>query len=335
MKKRFAHSRRIHGRELLVIPQHGELLDTRWAKWLVDNQFDTLLHFAYELIRGDTTAVLHYDVKGLVSLKSYVRKQTLDEVGYVRLLTSVQDVLDTCASGRIPTELIIFDPSYVFVDNQAQPRYVVTPLDNLPFDVGNSPLAMLKLLGNARRLTFSSPSVETISSRLNAFVLNQNHVFSANAFRTFLRDQCGVGQLRRSARRDAFVQPEGTARKLGDTSVRLWSPVDGRSTPGARATHDTYQLERLSNGETYPLSAQKRFGVGRGSQNEIQLTGNPKLSRKHVVLSCMGDSVYLVDLGSANGTWVRGQRLSAQSRVTVPIGDRFSLANEEFIVRRY
>ena len=334
MKKRFALSRQTHGRELLVIAQHDESLNTRRAKWLSENTDRLWLRFGYEITRHGDGATLHYDVRGLVSLKSFVRRHVLDEIAFTRLLVGVQKVLEACGAQRMPTELVLFDPAFVFVDNQALPYFVLTPLDNVPFTVGNSPLSMLNLLGNPRKLSFTSPAAEMISAKLETFVLNQNNVFSANDFRTFMHDQCGIAGTQRQDTRNPVPIYTGTLGKSGETELRMWSGVgDQWQKPAFSVGSRRCMLERLRTGETYPLASGVQLGIGRGSKNAIQLTGNPKLSRNHVVIYCSGNTVSITDLGSANGTWINGRRLNPNVRVSISLGQRFSLANEELVIR--
>lgn len=337
MKKRFAFKRYFEGRELLITAQRGEDLDTRRAKWLAEAHDVHLLRFGYDEARG--VAVLHYDVGGLVSLKTFLKRSILDDATFVRLMVSVQAVLDLCSAYHIPTELILFDPQDVFVDSDVQPRFAVTPLDNVSFTLANSPLTMLRALGNPRRLSFASPSTEMLSSMLESFVLNQNNVFSANAFRAFLRNQCGIEGGGGAAARRTPVRTVHTSgddsRVVNTTELRMWDGVGGwkrtdeeHKTPQIRCV-----LERISTGETYPIAPNSRINVGRGSRNEVQVIGNPKLSRAHAILVLGNDSLTLVDLESANGTWVNGRRLRPNVQVRIPVGQRFSLANEDFVVK--
>ena len=252
------------------------------------------------------------------------------------MLLSVRDVLDTCNDHGVPTELIVFDPSYVFVDGQAQPRFVVTPLDNVPYTLGNSPLTMLGLLGTPRRLKFDSPKPEMLSAKLEAFVLNQNNVFSMNAFRTFLREQCDERSDRGGDFRDDNSEDSGVKVVEEDHKSRVWSGLDERGNvmPTPNANRPSYVLVRISDGASFRILEGQSTAIGRGSKNTIQLTGNQKLSRSHVVLRCMGNEVVLMDLNSANGTWVRGTRLGPKAQVIIPLNQVFSLANEDFVVRR-
>lgn len=48
--------------------------------------------------------------------------------------------------------------------------------------------------------------------------------------------------------------------------------------------------------------------IGRGSDCDVRLD-DPMASRRHCRLERLGEEVFLVDLGSANGTWIEGQQI--------------------------
>jgi len=56
------------------------------------------------------------------------------------------------------------------------------------------------------------------------------------------------------------------------------------------------------------------------------------ISRRHAALVRRKGQVYVVDLGSMNGTFVNNKRLSSQSAHVLAEGDRLSLANLHMIV---
>jgi len=70
------------------------------------------------------------------------------------------------------------------------------------------------------------------------------------------------------------------------------------------------------------------FEVGRhGSGCRIE---DQALSRRHFVLECVKDRLYLEDLGSANGTYIHGEQVDG--RVTLEDGDRIEAGNSAFTV---
>jgi pSer/pThr/pTyr-binding forkhead associated (FHA) protein len=55
--------------------------------------------------------------------------------------------------------------------------------------------------------------------------------------------------------------------------------------------------------------------LGRGGQNTVPLDGDDFASARHARLEARGDGVYLEDLGSTNGTFVNGARVTTPRRL--------------------
>ena len=56
--------------------------------------------------------------------------------------------------------------------------------------------------------------------------------------------------------------------------------------------------------------------VGRGSPNDIELTGDEFASAKHARIEPRRDGVWVEDIGSTNGTYVNGTRLVRAQQLT-------------------
>jgi ABC-type multidrug transport system ATPase subunit/pSer/pThr/pTyr-binding forkhead associated (FHA) protein len=61
--------------------------------------------------------------------------------------------------------------------------------------------------------------------------------------------------------------------------------------------------------------------IGRTPDNDIPIQ-HPQVSSKHALLHRIGGQLYLEDRGSANGTYVRGQRLAPGQKVQVASGEK-------------
>jgi adenylate cyclase len=82
----------------------------------------------------------------------------------------------------------------------------------------------------------------------------------------------------------------------------------------------------------FPYEKQKRplgllTTIGRSKTNDLVLP-DPKVSRNHSLLRCLGeDKYYLVDMGSANGTFLNGKRVIVpvllKSDDVIQIGSNF------------
>ena len=71
--------------------------------------------------------------------------------------------------------------------------------------------------------------------------------------------------------------------------------------------------------------------LGRSSENDIVLTGTA-VSRHHAQLVVKGEDLYVVDLGSRNGSQVNGQPLKGTALVRP--GDIISMGENTLAVRR-
>jgi pSer/pThr/pTyr-binding forkhead associated (FHA) protein len=88
--------------------------------------------------------------------------------------------------------------------------------------------------------------------------------------------------------------------------------------PAAKATAPVLAtLEVTNEGPTKGHSYEIRVPlahVGRGAHNDIVI-GDDSVSDTHAKIQCREDGWFLVDVGSTNGTYVGGQRLTAERRL--------------------
>jgi ABC-type multidrug transport system ATPase subunit/pSer/pThr/pTyr-binding forkhead associated (FHA) protein len=99
------------------------------------------------------------------------------------------------------------------------------------------------------------------------------------------------------------------------------SPAPPSPEPGvARPKHKTVigQLQ-LGGGGGGAAGGQKT--IGRTPDNDIKIP-SPQVSSRHAILHSAGGQLFIEDRGSANGTYVRGQRIPPGQRVPVQNGEK-------------
>ena len=80
-------------------------------------------------------------------------------------------------------------------------------------------------------------------------------------------------------------------------------------------------------GKTFPLRG--KTSLGRHSDNDIFINVDG-ISRKHAVISIVADGLEIEDLGSSNGTFVNGDKITKQA---IKIGDEIKLDNIRFLIQ--
>lgn len=70
-------------------------------------------------------------------------------------------------------------------------------------------------------------------------------------------------------------------------------------------------------GASFMLEDGTTLSIGRSSQNDITLIHDPWVSSTHATFKCKGDVVYVMDLHSSNGSYVRGRKISPNSFVAL------------------
>lgn len=71
-----------------------------------------------------------------------------------------------------------------------------------------------------------------------------------------------------------------------------------------------------------------------GSSNDLEgtISFNPSISREHCLISLIKGAFYIKDTNSTNGTFLNGQRLSADELKPLINGDKVMFADMEFVV---
>ena len=85
-------------------------------------------------------------------------------------------------------------------------------------------------------------------------------------------------------------------------------------------------------GKVYHAGADERINFGRSSRNQVAFTEEDRaISGSHCALYKENGSVYLMDLGSSNGTFMsNGSRLKPNRPYRLKRGDSFFLVNQKY-----
>jgi pSer/pThr/pTyr-binding forkhead associated (FHA) protein len=118
-----------------------------------------------------------------------------------------------------------------------------------------------------------------------------------------------IWRIVRSASRDLRLPQESMILSPQQASALLAQPVAREL--GRLVVVDSSALEE---GDVYGIDS-TALTVGRGADNDLPLDGDEFASSHHARFKPRRDGVYIEDIGSTNGTFVNGIRLTSDRRL--------------------
>lgn len=122
-----------------------------------------------------------------------------------------------------------------------------------------------------------------------------------------------------------------------EAHVGIWQKFFGRRKGNMREARRTAVLRLVGEGTPEPVSidlSEAEQVVGKNPQlGRCAVLFNRTISRRHCKFVVQEDGCFLVDLDSANGTFLNETRLTAQIPYPVKAGDRIRLSNSNFVLK--
>jgi transcriptional regulator with GAF, ATPase, and Fis domain len=121
---------------------------------------------------------------------------------------------------------------------------------------------------------------------------------------------------------------------LEGDSIRRVSSAASDSTAKLSPDAAGYELLVAGHGEPWatPLAMDATLVIGRGEEADVRLVAD-SVSRRHAVLRVYAEGFTVEDLGSSNGTLVRGAPVPPQAAVAVAVGESFLIGEFVLVVR--
>ncbi|MDO4536949.1 MAG: FHA domain-containing protein [Coriobacteriales bacterium] len=311
MRIRIVRGKAASSGELRVNPGSHEQLNLAQVRWLSARSDPVVLPFALKHAKGLSRRKVRlcYQLGSRTSLGAYLKGRVLDAAQLSCMLDDLVCVLELVAQAPRGTPMALFDKRYVFVDGAGHLSFALVPLGGVAWDEGDSPLALLRLLADTRKVAFGSAGDVACAERLQGFVEREGKAFSLNRFRSFVEGEFG--------------------RKKGAARAYRPAPLSAKGDAGGVAV-----LCDLSRGATYALEAGQTYWLGRGEGCDVCLAQHPLVSRRHASVRCEREGVMLTDQGSTNGSFVAGRRIAAGQGTFVPFGQEFRLASARLRTER-
>src|SRR5258706_1939136 len=138
--------------------------------------------------------------------------------------------------------------------------------------------------------------------------------------------ECGAQLLGEDALTTQNIATDQLNAGIPKVNQDMYQPFDGSDAWGS--------LHLLDTGQALPLSSRHEFTLGRVSEGQpimpdVDLSPYQAyaggVSRLHAVIKQDGGRIVLMDLGSANGTYINGKRLQPNVEQVINHGDIVAL----------
>ncbi|SRX96176.1 putative transcriptional regulatory protein EmbR [Mycobacterium tuberculosis H37Rv] [Mycobacterium shimoidei] len=187
------------------------------------------------------------------------------------------------------------------------------------------------IIGELEKLTTENPYREPLWQQLiTAYYDAKRQSDALDAYQRLkatLADELGIDPnpaVNALYERILRQEPLDTKRAAQTSAVKT---IATSAVPMAQPRQDAVAELCDTAGRRYPLeSADTR--IGRLADNDIVL-GDQEISRHHAVIIDTGTKFMIIDLRSANGVEVRGQRIAASADLSD--GDRIRIGHHEFV----
>jgi pSer/pThr/pTyr-binding forkhead associated (FHA) protein len=133
---------------------------------------------------------------------------------------------------------------------------------------------------------------------------------------------------------------DGDTLRFGNVSLRLVLPQGaGGEVAAAETEPETAPVPRramalliAADGTEYSLW-EGRTTVGRRAESDVALAGDPYISGRHAEFLCDESGCSVTDVGSTNGTFYGGERLSPHRAQPLTPGDEIRLGQSVFVIQ--
>ncbi len=265
--------------------------------------------------------IILYDVTGLTSLKEILLLTGIAFLQIENYRLAIRQVKQIVKEYLIDESLIVFHEEYIYTNQKmTEFSFIIAKVES---DYNENRLFKY-LIGNC----FTPNSFSEIRLREEWLRFLKSHPYNDIELTKMVSLMKQVNMNKNSE----FIK--ATPHKFKIQIKQLFTPKDKHNHETCEVTNSDI-LFSLTNmydiTKKLPISGDELV-IGRIQLQKDMHIINKKIGRSHARLYVEGQQIFLVDLGSKNGTSVNGEILTKRTPISVDRGDIISFADEEFIL---
>jgi pSer/pThr/pTyr-binding forkhead associated (FHA) protein len=107
-----------------------------------------------------------------------------------------------------------------------------------------------------------------------------------------------------------------------------------RSLKGKEIAHGSKMKQFQLRFQDQTIAMTRSIRIGRDSNNDLVISDDPLVSRRHAIIELIGGRYQIRDLGSTNQTYLNNEPVPPQSSVVVRSGDTITIGHTRIEMTR-
>lgn len=305
------------------------------AKMLQNNDISGILScdFRYE----DNKLYIYYDITDKMSISEIIKGQELTYEILRGIYETFIKTIKNCEKYLISADSILFRKDLIFGNkNCNELKFCILPGGNSSFRKQMKDLTeeFMKIADHGERkcVEFIYGIYDIVSE--NDFHINDIETFLAGIEYTNLHiEEGGNGDSTLSNKSESFIteNPEQNKSEMYVQNKEEYFSLVRKNIKNILLREFVPEIINVKKSVSFSCGMEDMIHVGRSNENEVIFPQN-YISRKHAVLEADENYIYITDKGSLNGTFVNGEKISANVKTRCRVKDEITFADISFIV---
>jgi len=283
--------------------------------------------------RIDREAMFYYEITSKQSLSLVLERKRLSAYEFCKLLKSLQRSAKVCSEYLLDTDKILLHPDYIYMD----PDKWEFSFCYFPFagnDIQEELLSLAEyLLEHLNRQDQKAVSLAYEFYRMagEANISLERSLSEWDAEESGTASRPGEGTEAQSSGSKQMSRMAGTEKTAEEPAEKPASPK-AETVILTDKPSGTLHLRSLNPAYHDMSITGESFLIGKKKDAVDGCLKARGISRIHGKISKEGESYYLTDLNSTNGTFLNGGRLEVNEKARIRPGDCIGFADVEYIV---
>lgn len=341
--------------KLAYVTTPNEILDDELASKTVGKDINGMVWYIIEEI--ESQIIFKYTIRHPLSLSEALTNDRLKKNEFLQLILNTIETFANLSKLGFDETTVTLIPKNIYVDKDCYVRFMPIPVKNRRKDstfknLLNHLIKIVRLdmdedcefnyLEKLAKEVNSKKELDLVAMQQFVESLINDSVRNNQVQQTMQQSQDNInnGQVQQAMEQSQKNTMQGT-KSLFRTNIQDEDEDDEGTTTLGEDEGTTILQNKVQNEYLYRISTEEKividkeiFRIGHSAKsnfnNDYVVKNNSAISRGHCYIKKENNNVYIVDLGSSNGTYINGNRIESNVEMKLNNEDIIMLGNEEF-----